>query len=71
MRFEPKTEAECANLLPKSICFFEVQDAKDTSSKAGNDMMVLTLTVTGEGDQQKTITDYLVGQIDSMAYKIG
>lgn len=69
MRFDPKTETEVLNLLPKGVYFFEVTNAKDTSSKAGNDMMVLTLKVYND-EQSKTITDYLVGQIDSMAYKI-
>lgn len=69
MRFDPKTEKEVQNLLDIGVYDFEVVNAKDTSSKNGNDMMVLTLAVYG-GDQKKTITDYLVGQIDSMAFKI-
>lgn len=69
MRFDPKTEKEVQNLLDPGICDFEVADAKDTSSQARNDMMVLTVIVY-QGDQKKTIKDYLVGQVDSMAFKI-
>ena len=62
MKFTPKTEAVLASegLFPKGEYDFEVIDAKDTESKAGNDMIALTLNVVDAYDARKTVFDFLV-----------
>lgn len=69
MRVDPKTEQEVeeAGLLPAGEYDFEVIEAEDTTSKKGNDMLVLTLSIEdGDGRSHKVI-DYLV---DAVAYKV-
>jgi len=70
MKFTPRTDEDLAaeGLLPKGEYDFEVQDAEDTTSKAGNDMIKVRLSVLdNEGTSAHTIWDYL---LESMAYKL-
>lgn len=71
MRFEPKTEEELQsmNLLEGGEYDFEVLDAKDDTSKNGNDMVKLKLGVYGDGERQHWVYDYLVAT-EASAYKI-
>jgi hypothetical protein len=71
MRFEPKTEEECAaaGLLPKGTYLFEVAEAKDKTSKAGNEMVELRLECHGDDDSKRSVFDYLVAS-DGSAPKI-
>lgn len=62
MRFTPKTEKEIAeeNLLPKGEYDYEVTEAADTKSKAGNEMIALKLRIYhGEGGG-RIVNDYLM-----------
>ena len=67
MRFVPKTEAECSNLLPEGVYAFEILEAEDTQSKAGNDMLKLKLGVDDGNGSQHGVMDYLV---EAVAYKL-
>lgn len=77
MKFTPRSESDIeqeqkermeANLWPKgSVCDFEVKDAEDTQSKAGNDMIKLTLQVFNDKGKSQFLFDYLLA---SMAYKL-
>lgn len=71
MKFEPKTEEEinAANLLVGGDYDFEVANAEEGQSKAGNDMIKLTLHIEGEEGRRHTVFDYLVGSEASM-YKV-
>ena len=72
MRFTPKTEAELkeSNLFPEGEYSFEILDAEETLSKAGNDMLVLSLRIfENGGENSQRVFDYLVS-IDSMIWKI-
>lgn len=71
MRFQPKTEAEvnAANLLPGGEYLFEVSEAEEQKSKAGNDMVKLKLYVFDDEERRHVIFDYLVGT-ESAAYKL-
>jgi hypothetical protein len=68
MRVTPKTEKQIAEegMFPAGIYSAEVVKAEDTVSKAGNDMIALTLRVY-HGDRTALVNDYL---LDSMAYKV-
>lgn len=68
MRFTPKTENEIAaeNLLAPGIYGFEIIEAKDEVSRAGNEMIKLTVHVFDDG-QPVTIFDYLM---EKVAYKL-
>jgi hypothetical protein len=71
MQFKPKTEQElkdelALNLLPKGDYDFEVLDATDTLSKAGNEMIKLKLRVYDKQGKGVIVFDYL---LESMAYK--
>jgi hypothetical protein len=68
MRFAPKTKEELANesLLPEGVYPFEVLDAVDTLSKAGNEMLKLKLVVFGDGSSPH-VYDYL---LEKLAYKL-
>ena len=62
MRFTPKSAEEIAKagLLPDGDYDFEVTDAEEATSKAGNEMIVLSLKVfDGDGGHQ-SVRDYLV-----------
>lgn len=69
MRFEPKSEADVAsaNLFPAGTYDFEVQAAEDQVSKAGNEMIKLTLRVYAQDGSFTTVFDYL---LESVAYKL-
>lgn len=63
MRFQPKSEEECATagLLPKGTYAFEVAEASETIAKSsGNDMIALRLECHGDDDQKRSVFDYLV-----------
>ena len=68
MRFEPKSADEIAmdSLLPEGVYPFEVLDAIDTLSKAGNEMLKLKLVVFGDGSTPH-VYDYL---LEKLAYKL-
>lgn len=69
MKFTPRTENEIAadKLLPPGLYGFEIIDAEDTTSKAGNDMIKLTVHVYNGDGAPVTIFDYLMERI---AYKL-
>lgn len=71
MRIRPMTEEEAAvaGLLPKGIYPFEVAEAKEKTSKAGNDMIELRLSILAEDDSKHGVFDYLV-ESDGSAPKI-
>lgn len=71
MKFQPKTdaelEAEQAKFKPlKGVYDFEVTDASDEVSTAGNDMIKVTLGVWRPDGSQVLIKDYLLA---AMAFK--
>lgn len=65
MRFTPKTETEIAeaNLLQPGTYDFEVADAKDKTSKAGNEMIELNLKVFDADGDYRFVRDYLLESI--------
>lgn len=71
MRFEPKTENELSTSLlwPAGEYDFQVYEAVEGTSKAGNDMIALTLHVHNDDGQRKTVLDWLVDS-RGWAYKI-
>lgn len=62
MRFEPKTEKEIADsrVLPKGTYEFEIEEAQEKTSNAGNDMFVLTVRVSNGNGLSRTLPDYLL-----------
>ena len=70
MKFQPKSEKEVAEagLLPIGEYPFEVIAAEDKASKAGNDMVELTVKVYDIDGVGHSIFDYLV-DTDKSAYK--
>ena len=62
MQFQPKTEKEIAEgkLLPKGEYDFEIIDATEKTSAAGNDMIELTLRVSNGDGMARVLTDYLL-----------
>ncbi len=66
MRFSPKTDEEIKSernksaLLPDGIYDYEVTEAVDTTSKAGNDMIKLQLKVFYGESSSRTIFEYLM-----------
>lgn len=78
MRFEPKTEKQLAEegMLPAdTICDFEVVEAKDTTSKAGNEMIALQLKVWRPNGSTMLMRDWLVsnmqGKVLGFAKSVG
>jgi hypothetical protein len=71
MRFDPKSEKEIAeaNLWPASEYDFEVIEAKEETSKAGNDMVHLSVKIYDAEGNFRTLDDYLVGT-EKAAFKI-
>lgn len=70
MQFKPRTEKEIQeeNLRPAGVYSFEIVDAKDETSKKGNDMIKLSVRLYNtEGDDCGVISDYL---LESLAYKL-
>jgi hypothetical protein len=68
MKFTPKSEEEisAANLVAAGDYDFEVADAKEETSKGGNDMVKLKLNIEGEEGRRHVVFDYLVGTEASM-----
>lgn len=71
MKFDPKTEEEVTQggLLPKGEYDFEVKNAEEGQSKAGNDMISLTLHVYNSEGGYHRVLDWLVST-DGGAYKV-
>lgn len=69
MKFEPKTEEQIVSesLLAAGIYDIEVRDAVDKTSKAGNDMVHLKLSVFDEDGNSVFVDDYL---LESMPLKL-
>lgn len=69
MKFTPKTEEEIAlsNLFPEGNYGFEIMNAEDKVSKAGNDMIVLHVKIFNEEGRERTLFDYL---LESLDYKL-
>lgn len=69
MRFSPKTEEEVSNLLAEGVYPFEVLEAAEKQSKAGNDMIALKLGIVGPDDSKRAVFDYLLTD-ESAQYKL-
>jgi hypothetical protein len=71
MKFTPKSESELSSfdVWPAGIYGFEVAAASDETSKAGNDMIKLTLHAFNRAGDRITVFDYLVNS-DGGAYKV-
>lgn len=71
MKFQPKSEKEIAEagLFANGEYDFEVMEATETNSKAGNDMIELVMRVYNSDGGYTRVMDWLVS-IDSVAYKI-
>lgn len=69
MRFAPKTEQELASelVMPAGTYDFEVIEAEEKTSKAGNEMIVVTLKVFGNDGGFRMVTDYLM---EKMGFKL-
>lgn len=64
MNFEPKSEQELeeAMLLPDGDYPFEVSNAEDKTSKGGNEMIAIQLTVFDEQGRGTFLRDWLVAK---------
>lgn len=71
MRFEPKSaqEVDEAGLLDPGLYDFEVMEAEDKESKAGNDMVALGLRIEDHNGRGLKVLDWLVAT-DGGAYKV-
>lgn len=71
MRFTPKSEKEVAEagLLPKGMYDFEIAEATEKQSKAGNDMVELVVRVYDNEGRSRKLFDWLVDS-EGAAYKI-
>lgn len=69
MKFIPKTEEELAreSLLEAGTYPFEVLNASDEISKAGNEMIKIKVNVFGNNGEQVHVFDYLM---EKMAFKL-
>lgn len=69
MKFAPKTEQELQQmrLLPAGTYAFDVLNATDALSKAGNEMIKLELLVYTPDGSTRKVTDYLM---EKLAYKL-
>lgn len=65
MRFTPKTEKELSEMgiLPDGIYPYEVVDAVDTTSAAGNDMIELSLVIFAPDGGTRKASDYLLEKL--------
>lgn len=66
MRFEPKTEKQIAEegLIPDgTVCDFEVVEAEDAVSKAGNEMIAVKLKVWRPSGGTTILRDWLVSTL--------
>jgi hypothetical protein len=64
MNFQPRTEQEIADsaLLRKGNYDFEIIDATEKKSAAGNEMIELKVRVSNGNGISRTLTDYLLGK---------
>lgn len=71
MQFKPKSEKEIAlnGLWPDGFYEFEVTEAEETTSQAGNDMVKLKIKVYNDEGASRTVYDYLVGT-ESAQFKV-
>ena len=60
MRFTPTSEEDAAGCLPKGEYDAVVSTAVETTSKAGNDMIAIELTVYGQGGRTVNVKDWLL-----------
>jgi hypothetical protein len=67
MNFDPKSESEIRSsmVLPPGVYDFEVAEATEKVSKAGNDMIELQLRVfPGDGGSPRLLRDWLVSTME-------
>lgn len=71
MRVQPKTEKEIAeaNLWPEGVYSFEIIEAEETTSKAGNDMIAIRVKLFNAQGSSIMVDDYLV-DTPRAAYKV-
>jgi hypothetical protein len=71
MKFKPKSEREVssAGLFPPGEYDFEIVEATEDTSKSGNDMIVMKVSIFNQEGQRRFVFDYLV-DTDGGAYKI-
>lgn len=71
MRFEPKTDQQIdeSGLLEPGLYDFEVMEAEEKQSKAGNDMVALILRIEDSDGRGFKVRDWLVGT-EANAYKV-
>jgi Protein of unknown function (DUF669) len=69
MKFTPKSDKEIAEerLLPEGEYGFEISQGVEKTSKAGNEMIELTVRVFKDDGSFLLVTDYLM---ESMMYKV-
>jgi len=67
MKFTPKTDEEIKNegLLDTGIYKYHILNAEDTVSKAGNQMIKLTIEVFDKNNQARILYDYLIESFSS------
>lgn len=65
--FKPLSEEEVIGLLKPGEYAFQVKNAEDAVSKAGNAMIRLTLAVWDDQGKERIITDYLLA---ALMYKV-
>ena len=71
MKFTPKSERELAEegLIPDgTVCDFEVVEAEDAISKAGNEMIALRLKVWRPNGSTTTVRDWLVSNLQGKVF---
>jgi len=73
MRVQPKSEAEVESpgyeLLPPGEYDFEIAEAEETTSKAGNEMVKLKVWIFPANGGRRVVFDYLVSS-DNAAFKV-
>jgi hypothetical protein len=71
MRFTPISEADAAvaGLLKRGIYDFEVKDAHEKESKAGNDMIEMLVRIYETSGHYRNVFDWLV-DTEATAYKV-
>lgn len=64
MKFNPQSKEDIQKelLFPAGLYDFTVEDAEDTKSKKGNDMIAIKLRVFGPDDREQIISDWLLHQ---------
>lgn len=74
MRFSPKTadqvqaeQQSAFGVWPAGTYDFEIMEAEDTTSKAGNEMITLNVTIFDDKGKSRRIYDYL---LEAMMYKL-